>query len=77
MKNLTLYEKQKYKSETEKKTRFKMYVFYLSVSLGLLFKQAISSFASDQNNKKATANKAKLISKISQHQVFILKRNYH
>lgn len=49
----------------QKKNRFKMYVFYLSVSLGLLFKQAISSFASDQNNKKVTANKAKLISKIS------------
>lgn len=61
----------------QKKTRFKMYVFYLSVSLGLLVKQSISSFASDQNNKKATANKTKLISKTSLHQVFRLKRNYH
>lgn len=61
----------------QKKNRFKMYVFYLSVSLGLLVKQSISSFASDQNNKKATANKTKLISKTSLHQVFRLKRNYH
>lgn len=37
-----------------------MYVFYLSVSLGLLLKQSISSFVSDQNNKKSDSKKNKI-----------------